>query len=117
MDDRREQFAKEIFGYVSNICQNRLSDNKTGDRVLDVLGFNKEDLRVILKKITIALPDYIFLRGLPDIYHEVLEYLSKEYILFQCQEDTKRPDFANNLANFIYEVSNTINQNYNYQGR
>jgi hypothetical protein len=117
MDNTRKEFVEEASEYISNICQNTLSDSKNHDRVLDVLGIYKKDLHIILKKIVVALPDYIFLKQLPDIYSEVMEYLSREYILFQCQEDIESPYFANNLANFIYEVTNTINQNYNYHGR
>jgi len=110
----RKKFIKEWSDYISDICQNTLSDNKTHDNVLDVLGIYKKDLSTILKKIVVALPDYIFLKQLPDIYGEVIEYLTREYIFFQCQEDIEKPYFANNLANFIYEISTTINQNYNY---
>lgn len=117
MDDIRKKFVEEAFDYISNICENTLSNSKTNDRILDVLGIYKKDLHIILKKIVVALPDYIFLKQLAYIYREVMEYLSREYIFFQCQEDIESPYFANNLTNFIYEVSNVINQNYNYHGR
>ena len=115
MNARKEKFVTDIFDYIANICQNQPSDYEVADdRVFDVLGIGKKDLKTILKKIVVALPDYIFLSQLPNIYDEVLEYLTKEYILFQCQEDINSPDFVNNLINFIYEIINEINQNYNY---
>lgn len=115
MHTRREKFAKDIFIYISDICQNQLSDNEVVEnRVFDVLGISKKDLQIILKKIVVALPDYIFLPQLPDLYNEVLGYLSVEYVLFQCQEDVEDPYFVDDLINFIYETVNTINQNYNY---
>ena len=118
MNARKEKFAQELFYYVSRICQDQLSDYEAqGDRVFDVLGISKKDLWAILQKIVVALPDYIFLEQLPDLYSEVFEHLAREYILFQCQEDIDDPYFANNLANFIYEIINNINQNYNYHGR
>jgi len=115
MNDKKEKFAKEIFHYVSKICQDQLSNHEVqDDRVFDALGISKKDLQTILKKIVVALPDYIFLSQLPDLYNEVSEYLAREYILFQCQEDIGDPYFADNLVNFIYGINNTINQNYNY---
>lgn len=117
MHSRKERFVEEIFYYIENICQDTLSDYEPREeRTFAVLGIHSKDLWVILRKVVNALPDYIFLDQLPDLYTEVCEHLSREYILFQCQEDVNDPYFANNLENFIYEVINTINQNYGYQG-
>lgn len=116
MHSKKEEFVKEIFYYIENICRDTLSSSEPYEElVFDVMGICREDLWVMLRKVVNALPDYIFLDQLPDLSEEVCEYLSREYILFQCQEDINDPCFANNLENFIYEVINTINQNYGYQ--
>jgi|GEM_PF-5425204 len=114
MNNKREQFANELFKYILDICQKQLSDHESQTQLVDVLGIEQQDLLIILKKIVVALPDYIFLDQLPDIYSEVLEYITKEYILFQSQENIKDPYFSDDLINFIYEVNNTINDNYGY---
>ncbi|MBU0743960.1 MAG: hypothetical protein KKE11_01120 [Gammaproteobacteria bacterium] len=115
MNTRKEKFAKDLFYYVSDISQNHLSDHESRDsKFSNVMGVCQKDLWMIIRKIVTALPDYIFLKQLSELHNEVLEYVAREYILFQCQENIDDPSFANNLANFIYEVINTINKNYNY---
>lgn len=65
MNAKKEKFATEISSYISRICREQLSDDKVPDaRVLTVLGINPKELQTILKKIVVALPDYIFLSQL-----------------------------------------------------
>lgn len=116
MHTQREKFAKELCEYITKICETQLSEHQPkNERVFDVLGIGEKDLYMILRKITVALPDYIYLSELPDIYSEVIEHLAREYILFQCQEDINDPHFVTALENFIYEAINNINHNYNYR--
>ena len=114
---KKEDFAQQLFDYVANLCKGQLSTIQTysnDNKVFDVLGVYEKDLREILKKITNALPDHIYLGKTSNVYNEVSEYIAREYILFQSQEDIKNPYFTEYLTNFIYEVINNINYTYHF---
>lgn len=117
MYSKKEEFAQQIFDYVANICKNQLSTVQAYDndnKVFHVLGLYEKDLRDILRKITCALPDYIYINKLTNIYNEVSEYIAREYILFQAQEDIRDPYFVDYLMGFIYESINNINYAYQF---
>ena len=124
MNTEKKLFVTELSKYISDISCKQLSNFSSVDKAIyDILGMSKKDLDIILEKIVIALPDYIFVQHLSNLHlirklsglrQGVLEHLTKEFILFHAQEDINSTYYADNLVNFIYEIVNTINQNYNY---
>lgn len=117
MYPRQEEFVQQVFDYVANVCKNQLANVRTYDndnKVFDVLGIYEKDLRTILRKIACALPDYVYNNDLVDIYNEVSEYIAREYILFQTQEDITNENFIDYLTCFIYESVNAVNYTYRF---
>ena len=115
MHAKQEEFSQHILGYVLNICKDQLSAVQTyanDNRVLDVLGLYENDLRTILRKVTAALPEVLYMEKFSFLADEIAAYIAKEYILFQVQESPKDPYFICYLTSFIYETINSINHNY-----
>lgn len=111
MHIKKEKFAEKINNYVINVC-NQLSDCRVENKIFDVLGINKKDLKLILRKIINALPEYIYIQEYSELYNKLFEHLAREYILFQAAEKIDDQFFIDNLSNFIYEQINNINYNF-----
>ena len=107
----REKIVQGIVHNIEVICKECLSKpfNVTNDNNFIIpLTVTKIELTKIISKIITALPPDFFI-GQPDnTARSIKEYITKEYILFQAQEDINSRDFADCLLNFIDDLIDNI---------
>lgn len=115
MNSRQEEFIQQVCDCIAIVCQNQLLNVQTyvnDNSVFDVLGISDKELRVLIKKISCALANYIYRDDAVDVFNEVVAYVAREYILFQAQENIKDQNFMDHFACFIYELINTVNDTF-----
>ncbi len=114
MHPLRLEFASTLTNGIAKVCLENLDDNSgmaKGDPIQEVIGISKIQAHEILNKLANALPDNFFKQRL--YLKENIQYIiATEFFLFQAREDYNDKEYSNNLANFIYELSNYLSQRY-----
>jgi hypothetical protein len=107
----REKVVNELVHNIEIICKQNFTSTISAnnkDNLIVPLAITKKQMRNILHKVVTALPVSFFIDQPKVIYSAIKEYIVKEYIFFQSQEDIQSKEFANYLLNFIYEITNNI---------
>ena len=96
---------------IKIICNISQPDNLTKQNkseFISPLYITKPELVNILHRIITALPSKYFTNYSKGITNSIKQYIVKEYILFQSQEDIASEEFTENLISFIYELASKI---------
>jgi hypothetical protein len=110
MHPQKKIYAKEIYYLVTKICQKiSVSPNAT---VSSVFNITNKDAHEIINKILIALPDNYFYNSNTIMLYDMLAFISKNWVLFQVQEDIQDENYANHLIDFINSLSISIGMRY-----
>jgi hypothetical protein len=106
----REKIVDELVYKIEIICR-ELSEpisRNNKENYIAPLPVTKIEMRNILHKMITALPVDFFIAYQDDVTNAIKEYITKEYILFQAQEDITAKEFPDYLINFIYEIKKDI---------
>ena len=106
----REKIVDELVYKIEIICR-EFSDpisRNNKDNYIAPLPVTKIEMRNILHKIITALPVDFFIAHPDDVTNAIKEYITKEYILFQAQEDITAKEFPDYLINFMHEIKRDI---------
>ena len=107
----REKIVDELVHNVKIISKefsNPISRHNK-EKFIAPLPVTNIEMKNILHKIITALPLDFFIKYSDDITSAIKQYITKEYILFQAQEDITSDKFADYLLNFIYDLKKNIN--------
>ncbi|NQY43431.1 MAG: hypothetical protein HRT87_08820 [Legionellales bacterium] len=111
MNITREKIVERIVRNIKIICK-ELSDplsRQNTNNYLIPLSITELEMKNILHKIITGLPVDFFIGYSNHVTKSIQEYIVKEYILFQVQEDITSEYFIDNLIYFIYDLKNDIN--------
>jgi len=113
MHKLKEKFADEVYATVYEVCRDVFarSDAKITDPVGFTLGISAEQAADVINKIVTAIPDKYVYVGSKIIKKNIQDYIAKEFITFQAQEDYEADDYADMLVNFIYYTCDYIDEN------
>ncbi len=107
----REKIVDELVYYIEITCKKNFSEplsRSKKSKFITPLPVTKIELRNIIHKIVTALPPAFFINRSKKSSSTIKEYIVKEYILFQAQEDITADEFSDYLINFIYDLSDNI---------
>jgi hypothetical protein len=110
MHPQKKIYAKEIYYLVSKICKKISS--KQNATISSVFNISNKDAHEIINKILIALPDNYFYNSNTTMLYDMLAFISKNWVLFQVQEDIEDENYANHLIEFINSLSISIGMRY-----
>ncbi len=111
MNITREKIVDGIVRNIKIICK-ELSDplsQRNKNNYIIPLNITELEIKNILHKIVTGLPVDFFISYSNHVTKSIKEYIVKEYILFQVQEDITSDYFTDNLIYFIYDLKNDIN--------
>ncbi|CDZ76974.1 hypothetical protein BN59_01253 [Legionella massiliensis] len=110
MHPRKRQYSNEIYNLVTSSCMN-MADEKNR-AIPQLLNITADDARELIRRIVTALPDDYFYNATEQMRYGIFAFISKNFILFQCQEDIDSDDYAYHLIDFIRNLSSNIARRY-----
>lgn len=103
-------YAKQVMRLLEYDCR-KMAKNKSQPIEL-VLQINHKDAYTMIKKIIVALPDPYFYNLNRTLTEDLLLFISRNYLLFEAQEDFNSENYTNHFINFIYALSEDIKNLY-----
>jgi hypothetical protein len=106
----KDKIVNRLSHNIEVICKKLIEPLSTDNKENFILPLNvtKIEMRNIINKIIIGLPVTFFIDYSHSTVNAIEEYITKEYIFFQAQEDITSEDFTDRLIYFIYNLRNEI---------
>lgn len=106
----KAMYAKQVMRLVESDCRKMVGN--TTQPVELALQIKHQDAYTMIKKLFIALPDPYFYNLNSTLADDLLLFISRNYLLFEAQEDFESEAYTNHFINFIYVLSEDIRARY-----